>query len=104
MMLREPAISHSTRSLHVLVVEDNADGRATLCALLELLGHHVDTAEDGLQGVEKGLTGHPEVAFIDLGLPRLNGYQVAQRLRAALGRNVLLVAYTAYSQPEDRNR
>jgi CheY-like chemotaxis protein len=94
----------SSRSLQVLIAEDNADGRATLCALLQLLGHQVETAEDGLQGVEKALAQHPEVAFIDIGLPRLNGYQVAQQLRLAMGRDVFLIAYTAYNQSEDRRR
>jgi len=68
------------------------------------MGHQVETAEDGLQGVEKALALRPEVGIIDIGLPRLNGYQVAQRLRAAFGRNIFLIAYTAYNQPEDRQR
>jgi CheY-like chemotaxis protein len=103
-MVRHEPAARPSRSLHVLVVEDNADGRETLSTLLGLLGHQVDTAEDGLQGVEKGLSWHPDVALIDIGLPLLNGYQVAQRLRTALGREVFLIAYTAYNQPEDRRR
>jgi CheY-like chemotaxis protein len=91
-------------SLHVLVAEDNPDGRATLCTLLKLLGHEVDTAEDGVRAIEQALAYHPDVVFIDIGLPRLDGYQVAQQVRAALGPAVLLIAYTAYSQPEDRQR
>lgn len=90
--------------MHVLIAEDNPDGRATLCTLLKLLGHKVETAEDGVAAVERALASPPEVAFIDIGLPRLNGYQVAQRLRAALGRDIFLIAYTAYNQPEDRRR
>ena len=91
-------------SLHVLVAEDNPDGRATFCTLLKLLGHEVDTAEDGVRAIEKGVAFHPDVVFLDIGLPRLDGYQVAQQLRAALGSTVLLVACTAYNQPEDRQR
>jgi two-component system, sensor histidine kinase len=104
MMVRDQPAPQLSRSLHVLVVEDNPDGRDTLSALLELLGHQVETAEDGLQGVYKALTWHPEVAFVDIGLPVLDGYQVAQRLRAALGHHVFLIAYTAYNQPEDQRR
>jgi CheY-like chemotaxis protein len=104
MMVREEPASRSSRSLQILVVEDNADGRQTLSALLELLGHQVDTAENGVQGVEKALRWHPEVAFVDIGLPLLDGYQVAQRLRATLGHGVFLIAYTAYNGPEERRR
>jgi CheY-like chemotaxis protein len=104
MMIREQFASSSSRSLRVLIAEDNPDGRATLCALLMLLGYTVETAEDGQGAIEKALASRPEVVFIDIGLPRLNGYQVAQQLRAALGSDVFLIAYTAYNQPEDRRR
>jgi CheY-like chemotaxis protein len=93
-----------SRSRRVLIVEDNPDGRETLRELLELMGHDVEVASDGLEGVEKGLTSPPDVALVDIGLPRMDGYQVAERLRSALGPKVVLVAYTAYDQPEDRLR
>jgi CheY-like chemotaxis protein len=104
MMTREQPVPTASRSVRVLIAEDNPDGRATLCALLSLLGYEVETAEDGLGAVNKALVSHPQVVFIDIGLPRLNGYQVAERLRTALGREVFLIAYTAYNQPEDRQR
>src|SRR5947208_6108738 len=104
MIVREQPVSPSSRSLHVLIAEDNPDGRATLSTLLRLLGHQVETAEDGLGAIEKAAASPPEVVFIDIGLPRLNGYQVAQRLRQSFGRRVFLIAYTAYNQPEDRQR
>jgi len=104
MAVCEHSTRQTSRSLRILVAEDNPDGRATLCALLELQGHEVATAEDGLRGVQKALAYHPEVAFIDIGLPGLDGYQVAQQLRKALGHDVFLIAYTAYNQPEDRQR
>jgi CheY-like chemotaxis protein len=88
----------------VLVVEDNPDGRDSLCTFLGLLGHRVDAAVDGEEGVEKGLSQQPEVAVIDIGLPRMDGYEVAVRLRAAMGRNILLIAHTGYGQPEDVKR
>ena len=88
----------------VLIVEDNADGRESLRLILQLLGHRVEVASDGIQGVEKGVAMRPMAAIVDIGLPRLNGYQVAQRLRAALGDSVTLIAHTAYTQPADRER
>jgi CheY-like chemotaxis protein len=88
----------------VLIVEDNADGRESLQTLLQLLGYRVEVASDGVQGVEKGLAMRPMAAIVDIGLPGLNGYQVAQRLRAALGASVTLIAHTAYAQPADRDR
>jgi CheY-like chemotaxis protein len=87
-----------------LVVEDHPDTRESLKTLLGLLGHAVEVAADGVEGVERALELRPRVAVVDLGLPRLDGYQVARRLRAALGRDILLVAYTAYNDPDDRVR
>ncbi len=89
---------------HVLVVEDNPDGRISLCTYLGLLGHRVDAAADGEEGVAKGLAGRPEVAVIDIGLPGMDGFQVAERLREGLGQAILLVAHTGYGQPEDKRR
>src|SRR4051812_47189478 len=62
----------------ILVVEDNPDGREVLRTLLELLGHEVQTASDGVEGVAKALAFQPQMALIDIGLPRLDGYQVAR--------------------------
>jgi CheY-like chemotaxis protein len=88
----------------ILIVEDHPDGRESLRVLLELFGYRVDVAADGFQGIQKGLAEEPDVALVDIGLPHLDGYQVAAQLRAGLGRKVLLIAYTAYGQPEDRQR
>jgi two-component system, sensor histidine kinase len=87
----------------VLVVEDQPDSRETLRMLLELWGHEVEAAGDGRQGVEMGLSWHPDTAVVDIGLPLLDGYQVARLLRAAL-HDVLLIALTSYNRPEDRRR
>jgi two-component system, sensor histidine kinase len=92
------------RHLPVLVVEDNPDGRETLSVLLQCLGYAVEVAADGWEGLAKGLSGRPAIALIDIGLPGLNGYQVASALRAAFGRKIFLVAQTGYGQPEDRRR
>jgi DNA-binding response OmpR family regulator len=88
----------------VLVIEDNPDGRGSLRVILKTLGHEVEVAADGEEGVRKGLTQHPEVVLVDIGLPGLSGFEVARRLRAVLGRGVLLIAHTGYGQPEDVKR
>ncbi|HYO16078.1 MAG TPA: ATP-binding protein, partial [Thermoanaerobaculia bacterium] len=91
--------------LHVLVVEDNLDGRESLRELLEIWGHRVDLAETGPEGLEKAFALRPEVALVDIGLPGLDGNEVARRIRAVLGRDqISLVAMTGYGQPEDRRR
>jgi signal transduction histidine kinase/ActR/RegA family two-component response regulator len=88
----------------ILVIEDQADARRALQRLLQLWGHQVDVAEDGVRGVEAAMRNPPELALIDVGLPGLDGYEVARRLRKAMGRSVRLVALTGYGQPEDRER
>jgi CheY-like chemotaxis protein len=88
----------------VLIVEDNVDGRESLRALLEAWGHQVEIAADGLEGIQKALAGQPEIALVDIGLPLMDGYQVAEQLRAVFGHAVFLVACTAYGRWEDRQR
>jgi CheY-like chemotaxis protein len=88
--------------LHVLIIEDYADGRETLRLFLELCGYWVDTACNGNEGLDKALGLRPQVALIDIGLPGLDGFEVARRVRATLGTSIRLAACTAYGQPEDR--
>jgi PAS domain S-box-containing protein len=88
----------------VLIVEDDPDNRQTMKVLLELLGHEVFDAEDGVQGVEQAKANKPEVALVDIGLPGLDGLHVAQQIREALGDKILLIALTGYGQEEDRRR
>jgi CheY-like chemotaxis protein len=85
-------------------VEDNPDGRESLRLLLSILGHRVDVAADGVEGVTKAVLRQPDIALIDIGLPLLDGYQVARRIRALLGQRIILIAYTAYDSPEARER
>jgi signal transduction histidine kinase/ActR/RegA family two-component response regulator len=92
------------RRMRVLVVEDNADTRETLRRVLELDGHEVQEAADGPEGVEIALSSRPEAVIVDIGLPGLDGYEVARRVRAALGEAPLLVALTGYGQAEDRRQ
>ncbi len=89
---------------HVLIIEDNPDTCTSLQAILELEGYKVETACDGVEGVEKALASRPAIALVDIGLPRCNGFDVARQLRASLGSNILLIACTAYSQAEDHQQ
>ncbi len=89
----------------VLVVEDNEDARELITAWLEMGGHSVQGAADGQAGLELALTMRPDVALVDIGLPVLDGYEVAKNLRAADGgKSVFLVAVTGYGRPEDKAR
>lgn len=90
--------------MRLVVVEDNADIRETLKDLLEMDGHHVETAGDGTTGLALITRVRPELAFVDLGLPGLDGFQVAEQVREQLGTEVWLVALSGYGQPEDRER
>jgi signal transduction histidine kinase len=93
----------SARPRRLLVVEDNVDARQTLRTLLEALGHEVHEAADGEAGVAAALERRPDLVFVDIGLPKLDGYEVARRLRAAkLG--VRLVALTGYGRDDDVQR
>src|SRR5262249_46710373 len=92
------------RALRVLVVEDNPDGRGSTRLLLEMAGHQVEVAGDGARGLELGLEHRPDAAVLDIGLPLLDGYELARRLRAALGGGVFLIALTSYGGAEDRQR
>ncbi len=93
------------KAARVLIVEDDGDAREGLRSLLEMWGHEVDVAEDGLRGIEKAVATRPDVALIDVGLPGIDGYQVAIRLAEVLGEHsIFLVALTGYASAEDRTR
>ncbi|HEY0782572.1 MAG TPA: response regulator, partial [Thermoanaerobaculia bacterium] len=86
----------------VLVVEDDADSREALKTLLELSGYTVHTAETGPEGIEKALELKPHIAVVDIGLPEIDGHEVARRIRERLGSNsIFLVALTGYANESD---
>ena len=87
----------------VLLVEDNEDVRQMFAASLRLRGHTVHEAPDGMSGLRAAEQNRPEIAIIDIGLPDIDGYEVARRLRANDGtRRLYLVATTGYGQEQDR--
>ena len=88
----------------ILIVEDNADARETLRRLLELQGHRVRVAAEGNTALETLRAAPPEVALIDIGLPGIDGYEIARRVRAGGGSRILLIALTGYGLTEDRRR
>ena len=87
----------------ILLIEDNADAREALRALLELDGYEVHAAADGTEGLDLARTKLPEVALIDIGLPGFDGYEVARRMKA-LPASPVMIALTGYSEPDDRAR
>ena len=88
----------------VLLVEDSEEVRDALAELLELGGHTVEAAGDGLEGVERARASRPEVVLVDMGLPGIDGLEVGRRIRAILGDAPLLVAVTGQGRAEDRRR
>jgi signal transduction histidine kinase/CheY-like chemotaxis protein len=95
----------ASRPRDVLVIEDNLDFREGLCSLLRSWGHRVEEASGGAEGLEIARRRRPEVVLIDLGLPGIDGYEVARALRAGPGgTGLLLVAVTGYGRGTDRRR
>jgi CheY-like chemotaxis protein len=97
-------IEHPSRHRTLLVIEDNDDARAAMTALLELEGYLVAGAADGQEGIDVARAKGPDIALIDIGLPGIDGYEVARRIRTLLGSSIFLVALTGYGEPEDRRR
>jgi CheY-like chemotaxis protein len=106
---REPQpaapVARARRASRVVVVDDNRDSADTLAALLEAWGHDVRTLYDGPSAIAAVAEFQPKVVLLDIGLPKMNGYEVAAQLRkSANGRSLILVAFTGYGQDEDRRR
>ena len=99
----QPPTEASTPSYKILVVDDGRDAADSLSLLLRLHGHETRTAHDGLQGVELAEGFRPDVVLLDIGMPRLNGYEACRRIRSApWGKNMVLIAQTGWGQDEDR--
>ena len=89
----------------VLLIEDNDDGREMMATMLDAYGYAVTYAADGVQGVEMASSNTPDVALVDIGLPGIDGYEVARRLRKdPATRRIKLIALTGYGLAEDQRR
>jgi CheY-like chemotaxis protein/anti-sigma regulatory factor (Ser/Thr protein kinase) len=105
----EPVLAHdspaSVDASAVLLIEDNDDGREMMATMLASYGYPVLQAGDGLEGVRIATAQVPDVALVDIGLPGIDGYEVARRLRAEAGtRDIRLIALTGYGLAEDQRR
>ena len=104
---RTRATSEEVKSAHyrILVVDDNNDAAESLAELLKMTGHEVHIANDGLEGVEAAGRLRPEIVLMDIGMPRLNGYDAARRMREeSWGAGLFLVAISGWGQPADRQK
>jgi PAS domain S-box-containing protein len=89
------------RGLSIVVVEDHDDARELLQTLLVLEGHEIATARDGREGLAVILEKRPQIGLLDIGLPRMNGYDLAKEVRKHLGQSIKLVAMSGYGQSDD---
>jgi signal transduction histidine kinase/CheY-like chemotaxis protein len=92
------------RSHRIMLIEDNEDARRTLAAALKLDGHQVHEAGDGITGIAELARVNPDVAVVDIGLPGVDGYKVAQTLRGTGHDRMVLIALTGYGQPDSLRR
>ena len=102
----KPTVTHpATRRFKILVVDDNHDSALSLAMMLSIMGHDTRTAHDGESAVASAEAFLPDVVLLDIGLPKLNGYEVAQRIRkTSWGATMYLIAVTGWGQDEDRQR
>jgi len=101
---RESAQPSASSCRRILVVDDNRDSADSLSTLMIAMGHDVRTAYDGQQSIELAAQYQPQVVLLDIGLPGMNGYDVARRLRDSHGAGMVLIAVSGYGQEEDRRR
>jgi CheY-like chemotaxis protein len=88
----------------VLIAEDNADAAEMMEMMLQFKGYNVRVARDGADAVAIATTFEPHIAFLDIGMPLMDGYEAARRIREILGTRVVLVALTGWGQDEDKRR
>jgi CheY-like chemotaxis protein/anti-sigma regulatory factor (Ser/Thr protein kinase) len=99
-----PYVVAADQRHHILLVDDNVDARDTLAFAFGALGHQVTTAADAIEALDRTDASRPDVAVLDIGLPGIDGYELADRLRQRDGPGLTLIAVTGYGQPEDKAR
>lgn len=101
----DPAVRQTDEAQRILIVDDNHDFAISLATILTRLGHQVRVAHNGLEGLEAAVEFRPAIAFLDIGLPGMNGYELARQIRAQLMSDlVFLVAITGWGQASDKLR
>ncbi len=105
-VIPSPPVEEPGRRGHrILLADDNRDALDSLATLLQCDGHEVHTAADGAEALEVAAVCRPDVVLLDIGMPKLDGYEVARRIRAEpWGKNAVLIALTGWGQDEDRRR
>jgi signal transduction histidine kinase/ActR/RegA family two-component response regulator len=106
-IVRLPVLGALAPAKHwrVLVVDDNADAATSLAMFLRICDHEVEVANDGVDAIETAERFRPEVIFLDIGMPRLDGYGACRRIRAtSWGKPMVIVALTGWAQEEDRRK
>ena len=100
-----PSAKPASNRFRILVVDDNHDSALSMAMMLSIMGHETRTAHDGESAVSTAESFLPDVVLLDIGLPKLNGYEVASRIREkAWGQSMFLIAVTGWGQEEDRQR
>ena len=94
----------ASSACRILVADDNPDALEMMKLMLALYGHDVTVASDGVVAVTLATAIRPQIAFLDIGMPRMDGYEAARQIRQALGSSVVLVALTGWGQDEDKRR
>jgi CheY-like chemotaxis protein len=101
----QPSAEEPRAQRQILVVDDNTDSAESLALLLRMTGNETHTRHDGLEAVEAAERIRPDVVLLDIGLPRLDGYEACRRIRAQpWGKDIRVVALTGWGQEEDRRR
>jgi len=103
-VVTEDGPATGTQGRRILVVDDNVDSALSMSRMLKLVGYDVATAHDGLQALDVAEQFDPEVILMDVGMPRLNGYEAARRIRDRKGARVKIIALTGWGQDADRDR
>jgi CheY-like chemotaxis protein len=95
----------ATKARRVLVVDDNKDSADSLAILLKMTGHETQIARDGQEAIETSATFRPEVVVLDIGLPKVNGYDACRKIREqGAGGEIVMIALTGWGQDEDRRK
>jgi CheY-like chemotaxis protein len=88
----------------IVIIDDNTDAATTLAMLIEELGGAARVAHDGESGLEAVSAFHPDIVFLDIGLPRMDGYDVCRRIRLQPSPRPLVIAVTGWGQAQDKQR